>query len=152
MGNEVHDAKACALVRAGGPPCGSRKAMSLDFIEDCSTIGHPLIHGSLAPLSRLVVHLQPSGSPLPTAGGRGAASSALRVPVPAGPTTHCSGCQAALVHPGEAVVGLATCVVLRSAANGNALAEEAVSRLLAETEPKRRRWSAPDPCGVAAAH
>ena len=70
--------------------------MSLDFVEDYTTTSHPLNHGSLAPLSRLV----------------------------------------ALVHRGEVMVGLATCVVLRSAANGNALAEETVSRLMAEIEPK----------------
>ena len=71
--------------------CGSRKAMSLDYIEDFTTIGHPLIQGSLAPLYRLVVHLQPSESSLPTVGGHGATTSALRVPVPAAPTTYCSG-------------------------------------------------------------
>ena len=55
-----------------------------------------------------------------------------------------------LFYPGEAVVGWATCVVLRSTANGSALAEQTVSRLLAEAEPKRPRCSAPDPDGVAA--
>ena len=32
--------------------------MSLDSIEGFSVIGHPLIHGLLAPLSHFAVHLQ----------------------------------------------------------------------------------------------
>ena len=38
--------------------CGSRKPVSLDSIEGFSVIGHPLVHGSLAPLSHFAGHFQ----------------------------------------------------------------------------------------------
>lgn len=44
--------------------CASRKPVSLDFVDGFAAIGHPLTHGSPAPLPRLVVHVQPSDSPV----------------------------------------------------------------------------------------
>ena len=50
--------------------CASRKPASLDFADGFAVIGHPLTHGSPGPLPWLVVHFQPSDSPVPAAGGR----------------------------------------------------------------------------------
>jgi hypothetical protein len=112
----------------------------------------PWVYGSSNPFSAHVAHVLLSNAAVAAAGDCGSTPSALPVPGKGSKATHCTGRPAALVRRGEAVVGLAQSSVLRPAPNGHDLAEKAISRVLARTQPVDAARPAPDRSGAEKAH
>ncbi len=113
-----------------------------------------ILQGTVPLLQFLTSFFTTSGSPSPVIAAREhrPAPSALRLSVRAAATFYESGRSAARVDLSEALVGLATHVVLRPTMDGGGLAEEAVSRRLASAEPTGLGWSAPCRFRVATTH
>ena len=107
--------------------CGSRKAVSVVFVDVFAEVGHPLSHASTGPIYDLAVRFQRPDSVVSAVGDCNVEASAIRVPARATPTAHYPGRSSTLVYRGAAMVGLAGRIVFRSATDGNALAEAAFS-------------------------